>query len=214
MASKVSTSKKDRSLDKIFAFIIESGSLMFMPRTHIRQLINTFDTVSSHSHHAGLIAYSLARIEGLSHGEGLKALAMGILHDLPEARTSDLDFVAKHYATTNEEKAIDDLLVGLPFGEDLKQIFQEYNDRETLVSKCAKDADTVEQTYQVWVLSHMGNKMAERWFTDSFKDRVPHLRTKSAKKLMLKMKNSHPHQWWYEALLNQPTTSHLLNGER
>jgi putative hydrolases of HD superfamily len=208
------TKSKIKAEEKIFLYIIEMGSLMFMPRTHTRSLINTFDDVSSHCHHTGIIAYCLARMEGLSHADGLKALTMGVLHDTPEARTGDLDYLSKHYATTDEKKAVEHQLNNLPFGDDLLKVVEEYEERNTAVAKCAKDADAFEQLYQEWVLTHLGNKMAERWFLGDYKNRVPSFRTKSAKKLALIMKNAEPHDWWFKDLVEDNFNENFLNGKK
>lgn len=197
---------------RILAFLAETGSLMYMPRTHIRQLINTFDSVASHSHHTALIAYCLTRMEGLSHEEGLVALAMGVLHDTAETRTGDLDFVAKHYAKTDDEGATENQLKGLPFAQDLEKIFVEYDDRQTLVSRCTKDADSLEQIYQQWVLTHLGNKLAQTWLEGDFQNRVPFLYTNSAKKLAQAMKASSPHDWWIDEMLKKNLNYEYLNG--
>jgi 5'-deoxynucleotidase YfbR-like HD superfamily hydrolase len=207
---------KSKSLpeQRVFDFIAETGSLMFMKRTHQRSLINTFDTVASHSHHVGIIAYSLCRMEKLSHEDGLKALAMGSLHDAQEARTGDFDLAAKHYGKTDEEKAFNDLISGLPFGSELKELFSEYEERETLLSKCVKDADAIEQLYEIWILTNLGNQLASRWFKDFYKDIVPYLRTKSAKKIAMLFKGAHPHDWWYEDLVQSGKRNTYLNGKK
>lgn len=207
-------SLKSTQIKKIFYYIAETGSLTFSYRTHKRSLINTFDTIASHSFHTGIIAYCLSRMEGQSHEEGLKALAMGVLHDNAEARTVDLDFPAKHYGSTDEQTAFTDQLKGLPFGKDLKQIIDEYEERETLVAKCAKDADAFEQLYLEWILTQMGNKMAKRWFLGDFKNRVPYFRTKSAKILAQVMKKSQPHDWWWEELIEKNLNHEHLNSRR
>ena len=139
---------KNKPYKRILSFIAETGMLMQMPRSHKQHLGNAFDTVASHSHHTSIISYCLARMEGLPHEEGIHTMAMSILHDLPETRTGDLNYVEKHYATVDEKKAIDDQLHGLPFKNDLVNLFQEYNNRITLASKCAKDADIINQLYQ------------------------------------------------------------------
>ena len=41
----------------------------------------------------------------------------------------------------------------------------------------------------------MGNNLAKKWFESDFKDRVPGLRTKSAKKIAREMKSSNPQEW-------------------
>jgi putative hydrolase of HD superfamily len=89
---------------KILYLIQQAGMLMQMPRTHKRNLGTTFDTVASHSFHTGIIGYILVRMENGSHEEALNAMAMGVLHDLVEARTGDQDFITKNYSTVDEEK--------------------------------------------------------------------------------------------------------------
>lgn len=160
-----------------------------------------FDTIASHSHHVAVIAYCLARMEGLSHEEGLKCVAMGVFHDLAEARTGDYGFVGKHYGQPDEEKAVDDQFRDLPFGDDLHKVVDEYEERQSLAAKCAKDADSLEQLYLEWVLMWQGNKMAQRWFKSDFIDRVPALKTESAKKIAMEMKESDPQDWWWTEFL-------------
>ena len=182
---------------KILYMIQQSGSLMLMPRSHKRSLGTTFDTVASHSHHVSIIAYCLARMEGLSNEKAMKALTMGAFHDLAEARTGDMDFVAKHYCDPDEKKAVEDQFSGFDFGRDLERLIKEFEDRDSLESKCAKDADSLEQLYQEWVLMWQGNKLAQKWYEVDYKDRVPNLRTESAKKIAYEMKESHPQEWWW-----------------
>lgn len=184
-------------IKKILYLIQQSGVLMMMPRSHNKQLGTTFDTVASHSHPVSIIAYCLARMEGLSNESALKSLAMATFHDLPEARTGDMDFVAKHYTSVDEERAIVDQFSGFEFGEDLKKLIEEYEIRTSLEAKCAKDADSLEQLYQEWVLMWQGNKIAQKWYESDYKDRVPGLRTESAKKLAYEMKESNPQEWWW-----------------
>ncbi len=183
--------------EKIFYLIQQAGSLMNMPRSHTKHLGTTFDTVASHSFHVAVIAYCLARMEDLTNEQAMKSSLMGLFHDLAEARTGDLDFVAKHYTTADEEKAVNDQFAIKGFGKDLSKLIEEYEERATLESKCAKDADSLEQLYQEWVLSWQGNKLANKWFESDFKDRVPGLRTESAKEIAHKMKDSNPQEWWW-----------------
>lgn len=170
---------------------------MQMPRSHNKHLGTTFDNVASHSHHVSIIAYCLSRMEGLSHEKAMKSTTMAAFHDLAEARTGDLDFVAKHYGHNDEEQAVKDQFSGFDFGQDLTDLIDEYDERKSLEAKCAKDADSLEQLYQEWVLMWQGNKLAQKWFESNFKDRVPGLRTESAKKIAHEMKDSNPQEWWW-----------------
>lgn len=181
----------------ILYLIQQSGVLMSMPRSHIKQLGTTFDTVASHSHHVSVIAYCISRMEGLSHEQAMKATTMAVFHDIAEARTGDFDFVAKHYGKTDEKRAVKDQFRGFEFGPDLENLLDEYEIRTSLEAKCAKDADSIEQLYQEWVLMWQGNNLAKKWFESDFKDRVPNLRTESAKKLAFEMKDGTPQDWWW-----------------
>ena len=184
-------------IKRVLYLIQQAGVLMLMPRSHNKQLGTTFDTVASHSHHVAIIAYCISRMEGLSHENAMKSLTMATFHDLAEARTGDLDFVAKHYCKPDEDKAVKDQFSGFDFGVDLQSLLEDYEERTSLEAKCAKDADSLEQLYQEWVVMCQGNKLAQKWFESDFKDRIPGLRTKSAKKLAHEMKNSNPHEWWW-----------------
>lgn len=170
---------------------------MTMPRSHNRHLGTTFDTVASHSHHVSVIAYCLCRMESLSHEQAMKSVTMAVFHDVAEARTGDFEFVSKHYGSTDEKKAVMDQFKDIPFNKDLYSLLEEYEERVSIEAKCAKDADSLEQMYQEWVLMWQGNKLAEKWFDLYLKDIAPGLRTKSAKKLAHKMKESTPQDWWW-----------------
>lgn len=200
---------------RILHLIQQAGMLHDMPRTHVRNLgNNTPDTIASHCYHVAVIAYCIARMEGLSHEAGLKAMSMGVLHDLPEARTGDADFVAKNYVTIDEPKALHDQFAGLPFGKDLLAMMEEYEERESLESKCTKDADILAQMYIQWVLAWRGNKLAEKWFEGDYVNRVPHLRTEAAKQLALSMKDSNPHEWWWSEFVDKNFNRAHLNGHK
>lgn len=170
---------------------------MIMKRSGYRHLGTKFDTVASHSYHVAIIAYCIAKMENLSQEEVSSAVLMALFHDLPEARTGDNDLVMKNYSEQNEEKAIEDQIKGLPFADDLRDIFKEYTERTSKASKCAKDADAVDEIYQEWVLMWQGNKLAEEWLKVDLKHRASNLRTKSAKKIIDYMVKSNPMEWWW-----------------
>lgn len=200
---------------RILYLIQQAGMLLEMPRSHIRNLgNNASDTVASHSFQVAVIAYCIARMEGLSHQEGLEAMAMGVLHDLAEARTGDADFVAKHYAKLDETKALHDQFANIEFGGDLLAMMEVYEQRTSVVAKCAKDADVIGQMYLEWSLAWRGNKLAERWFEGDFSHRVPYLRTESAKQLALAMKDSDPQEWWRSEFTGKNIDLDLLNSVR
>jgi 5'-deoxynucleotidase YfbR-like HD superfamily hydrolase len=188
---------------RILYLIEQAGILLQTPRSHIRTLGNTFDTIASHSNHVSIITYCLARMEKLSHEQAMKAVIMAAFHDLAEARTLDLDFPSKNYTEANEEKAIKDQFKNIEFGKDLENLLGEYNKRISKISRIVKDADSLAQIYHEWVLSWRGNKLAEKWFRGAFVARVPYFYTKSAKKIALAMKGSNPNEWWWKEFVRK-----------
>lgn len=190
-----------KQLSRILHLIQQSGTLMLMPRSHKRHLGNTFDNVASHSYQCGVIAYILSRMEGLSHEDGLKCVSMALFHDLVEARTTDMDFIAKHYVKVDEDRALTKQLQGIEFGESIRALFDEYEERKSDSAKIVRDADSLTQIYAEWVLMWQGNKLAQKWFESDFNDRVPAMHTNSAKKLAHSMKESNPNEWWWSEFM-------------
>lgn len=188
---------------KVLFLIEQAGTLLQMPRSHIRTLGNAFDTIASHSHHVAIMAYCIARMEKLSHEDAMKALSMGSFHDLAEARSADLDFISKNYAKDNEEKAIKDQFKNVDFGNDLEKLLEEYNERKSPVAKCTKDADQLAQMYHEWVLMWRGNKLAQQWFEGDFAARIPYFHTESGKQLALELKESNPNEWWWDEFVTK-----------
>jgi len=199
---------------KILYLIEQAGFLMQMDRLHKRSLRTSFDTIASHSHQVAIIAYCLARAEKLSPKEAERATTMAVFHDLPEARTGDIDFISKNYTKSDDPKAIRDQFKDIDFGGELVELVMEYEQKKTKISKIVRDADSLAQMYHEWVLAWQGNKLAEQWFEGDFIARVPYLFTETAKKLAYAMKESNPNEWWWREFVNKDgkaaTKEHLL----
>jgi 5'-deoxynucleotidase YfbR-like HD superfamily hydrolase len=102
----------------------------------------------------------------------------------------------------------------LEFGDDLKKMVLEYEEREELVAKCTKDADTVVQVMMEWSLMWRGNKLVEKWYEGDFVHRLPGLRTESAKQIMQELKNSNPNEWWWVEIVERGINYEHLNGKK
>jgi len=48
-----------------------------------------------------------------------------------------------------------------------------------------------------------GNLLAKKWFDSDFNDRIPGLKTESAKKLAFALKESNPNKWWWSQFLDK-----------
>ena len=56
-----------------------------------------------------------------------RVVMLCLFHDVPEARTGDLNYVNKKYVKADEEKAVNDLAETLPFGDEYKGLLSEVN---------------------------------------------------------------------------------------
>lgn len=195
-------------------FIEQAGMLLQMHRSHKRSLYTSFDTIASHSFLVCVLAYAIARHEGHSKEEAEKAVSMALFHDFEEARTGDLDFISKNYTKSDDSKAVRDQFARLEFGQELVVLAKEYSQKDTAISKCVRDADSLAQMYQEWVLAWQGNKLAEMWFKGDFVERVPYMFTETAKMLAQAMKKSNPNEWWWTEFVKKSgkvkTKEHLL----
>jgi hypothetical protein len=94
------------------------------PRTGLQFLGSGEESVAEHVFRVVFIGYALARLE--QDVDELKVLKMCFLHDLPEARIGDLNYVNKKYVIADETKALRDLAETIPFGGDIEQIIEEF----------------------------------------------------------------------------------------
>ena len=172
-------------------FLFESGMLQKTPRSGFFFLGSGEQSVAEHTHRVVIIGYSLAMLDGTV--DTLKILKMCLLHDFPEARTSDLNYVHQKYAKAEEQKAIDDLVRTLPFGPDIKNILTEYEERKTPESLYAKDADQLELILSLKEQMDIGNNRAKTWIPSGLK----RFKTDIAKELAEKIIAMDSDMWWF-----------------
>ena len=175
----------------IINFLFEAGILAKTPRSGFHFLGTGEQSVSEHILRTVLIGYSLASME--KGVDAAKVMKMCLLHDFAEARTSDLNYVHQKYVVSDEEKAIEDLVQTVPFGDDIKQTLMEYKERKSIEALFAKDADQLE-----WLLSlkeqvDIGNRRAEQWMISAEK----RLKTAAAKELARKIRETDSNGWWF-----------------
>jgi len=184
-------SKRNKSPERIVDFLFEVGILSKTPRSGFYFLGSGEQSVAEHLNRVMFIGYALAMQE--KNVDTTKILKMCLFHDLPEGRTSDLNYVHQKYAKVNEKKVVEDMTETLPFGADIKAVWEEYEERKTRESIIAKDADILE-----WILSlkeqvDTGNVRAREWITIAAK----RLKTDNAKKLMPSILKTESDHWWF-----------------
>jgi len=180
-----------KDIKKVADFLFEVGMLAKTPRSGFFFLGSGEQSVAEHINRASYIGFVLASMD--KSVDMSKVLKMCLLHDLAEARVSDLNYVHQKYAETKEEKAVEDLVASVPFGEDIKNIISEYERRESKEAKFAKDADNLEFLLSLKEQVDIGNKRAESWIPPLLKRFL----TEEAKQLANAIIKTDSDRWWF-----------------
>ena len=179
-------------LKAIADFLFEVGMLKRTPRSGFQFLGTGRDTVAEHSLRCAVIGYVLARMSGKLSTE--RVVLMCLFHDLVEARTGDLNYVNKKYVEADEVAALQDMTTNLPFGEEIRSVTEEFNERATPESNFAHDADQIELILQLKELGDLGNRYAPDWISAAMK----RLRTEQGKRLARSILNTDFSAWWFK----------------
>jgi putative hydrolase of HD superfamily len=178
-------------MKNIANFLFEAGMLKRTPRSGFQFLGTGAESVADHIFRTTYISYALGNLSG---GVDVnRMIKMCLFHDLPEARTGDLNYVNKKYVNADENKAIDDLAQTLPFGGEIKELIQEFNEGRTEEARLARDADQLEMILALKEYKDVGNKYAEEWLAFSIK----RLQTESAQKLAKVILETDSSLWWF-----------------
>jgi putative hydrolase of HD superfamily len=179
-------------MDNIADFLFEMGMLCKTPRSGYQFLGSGRESVAEHVLRTVYTGYALCKLNP-SLNE-LRVLKMCVLHDLPEARTGDMNYVNKKYVRVDEAKAVRELTESLSFGEDIRQAIDEFNAKETPESRIARDADQIALILQLKEYGDLGNKYSEEWIEYALK----RLCTEEGKKLAACIIQTDSSRWWFK----------------
>lgn len=176
----------------VVPFLFEMGYLKNLPRAGwLRLGIRQPESVGDHSFRVTLIGMALATIEGADPGH---VAALCVLHDAHETRIGDVPAVGRAYITTAKPEAITaHQTAGMP--DDMAKMFQsltaEFEARETLAARVARDADKLETLIQAIEYGDQGYR------TEAFKQTsIESLRTEGGKQLARAINAADPADWW------------------
>lgn len=173
-------------------FLFEVGMLKRTPRSGFQFLGTGRETVAEHSLRCAVIGYVLARMSG--NLDGNRVVLMCLFHDLVEARTGDLNYVNKRYVKADEKAAVRDMTDALPFGDEIRKLTDEFNERVSQEAETANDADQIEMILQLKELGDLGNRYAQDWISSA----VKRLRTDDGKRLARSILNTDFSAWWFK----------------
>ena len=184
--------RSEVELTAIADFLFEVGMLKRTPRSGFQFLGTGAETVAEHSLRVAVIGYVLAKMSGKFAPE--KIVLMCLFHDLVEARTGDLNYVNKRYVKADEDAAVLDMTAQLPFGNEIRDLAEEFNTAGTPEANIAHDADQLEMILQLKELGDLGNRYAADWITSAIK----RLRTDDGKRLARTILNTDFAAWWFK----------------
>lgn len=179
-------------MKNIVNFLFEVGMLKKTPRSGYRFLGSGRESVAEHCFRTSVIGYVLSLQE-----EGVdphRTVLLCLMHDLPEARTGDLNYVNKRYVNADEDKALKDLAVDLPFGDDIVDLVREFNAGESVEARLARDADQLDLILELKEQLDLGNKYASDWLVYALK----RLQSPSARELANSILETDSTEWWFE----------------
>jgi putative hydrolase of HD superfamily len=179
-------------MDKIADFLFEVGMLSKTPRSGYQFLGSGKESVAEHVLRTVFVGYALCKLDDSL--DELRVLKMCVLHDLPEARTGDMNYVNKKYVDVDEEKAVQELTEGLFFGEEIKAAIEEFNRKETKEALIALDADQIALILQLKEYGDLGNRYTEEWINFALK----RLNTETGKKLAERIIKTDSSNWWFK----------------
>lgn len=183
--------KKLKKVDPVVDFLFEVGILANTPRSWSAFLGSGRQTVAEHINRVVYIGFCLGSMRGkVDVG---RIVQMCQFHDVSEARISDLNYVHQKYTERLEDKAEEDLIQSLPFGESIKNLLHEYHERKTPEALLAKDADNLELLLTLKEQIDIGNERAKTWV----KPLLGRLKTIEGQKLAKEIMITDSDHWWY-----------------
>jgi putative hydrolase of HD superfamily len=183
-------------MKRIANFLFEAGMLKRTPRTGFQFLGSGAESVAEHIFRTVYIGYTLGRLS--KNVDTDKLIKICLFHDLPEARTGDLNYVNKKYVKADVEKAVDDLASTVPFGNEIRELIREFEIGESTEAQLAHDADQLELILALKEYKDVGNKYADEWLDYALK----RLKTETARELAETILETDSSLWWFSEKSN------------
>ena len=181
-------------MEKIVKYIYEAGMLKRVSRSGWwAEKVKYPESVADHALRTAIIAFILARMEGLDEQAARKLCSAAVFHDMHETRLGDMNKVTARYITNSKElerKVEEEQLKDMP--KEIRDSVIEMLELSEKERTILKDADYLECAFQAKEYLDVGYKGAETWIRNVGKK----LQTESAKKLHAQMKDQDSNSWW------------------
>lgn len=185
-------------MKNIANLLFQAKILKDIPRSGYHFLGAGRESVAEHSFSISFIAYVMSQME--PEIDALRLITMCLVHDLPEVKTGDLNYVQKRYVTADENKAVADITKRLPFGPALADLIHEFNEGQSIEAKLAHDADQLALILDLKALSDIGYKPPKKWLKFALK----RMKTKTGQNLAQSIMETDWDAWWLENYIDRP----------
>jgi len=176
-----------KQLKHITNLVFEAAVVKRMKRTGWMILGDNDEGVGEHSFMTCVIAYFLAK-QLKANME--KVLVMSVFHDFHEARTGDLDKIAKFYMTRDQDKANRDIFKDVD--DELLKTLDVYEQKQTLEARIVYEANVIAFAVELKLLIEKGNVHAKEWMDANLK----RIRIPEAVALAENLAKSNSQDWW------------------
>ena len=187
----VKTKLENGEYKKVTNFLFEVGMLAKTPRSGFYFLGTGEQSVAEHVNRTVFIGYALAQMDGTV--DVAKVLKMCLFHDISETRISDLNHVHQKYVERKEHSAIKDITDSVPFGRDMFDTLEEYEERKSKEALVVKDADTLEWISSLKEEIDTANTRALEWRQFA----IDRLKTPHAQVLAKVLMDTNSNDWWF-----------------
>jgi putative hydrolase of HD superfamily len=179
-------------MDSILNYLFEAGMLKRVKRSGWwSEKVECPESVAEHSFRTAVLAFMLAKMEGLADEEANRVCTAAVFHDMHETRLLDLNKITHRYINVEralERKVEADQIREMPKGLKASMLAAlRLSDREETI---LKDADYLECAIQAKEYADIGYK-TEKWVENIAK----RLQTASAKALAEKLKKADSGAW-------------------
>jgi putative hydrolase of HD superfamily len=170
--------------------LFEANHLKKIQRSGYSFLGSGRESVAEHTFMTTFVAYIMCAIE--KEVDVLRLISMCLVHDLPESRIGDINYVQKKYVTPDESSAIEDLGAATGLGGNLATLISEFNQGETLEAQLARDADQIAFIIELKALSDIGFDPPQKWLPYV----IDRLLTDTGRKMAQNIMHTDWDEWW------------------
>lgn len=178
-----------RDLELLF----EVGAFRFVDRTWTHFLTREFANNAEHSFRVAWTALVIAKHEKMGNAE--KILKLALMHDLAESRTGDTNYLSRQYVEEKTDLAVEDVFKDTVLEQEMRNLWKEYSQRQSIESKIVKDADQLDVDFELREQGAKGNTLERDFAIHRKKAVFPKLYTKTAKRLWNAIYATSPHDW-------------------